>query len=302
MTSPFQGNDFPGMNAMNDTLSFVKNIWGGMHVPGMVTPTVSIDELDKKIKDLKTVESWLTVNMNMLRGTIQALEVQRATIAALNSLGESFASTMANAGAGKSEEPVKPFEFTKNTLWPNAAASEVKQEPDAEPVHKTFMESVTDPATASVSSAKAMDSKDTEEPAEKAAQAADGNSAFSNPAAWWNLLQDQFKQAVSNAMMGEADAAAVTKSDKSDQSIKKAVLKKATLKKTAATKTVSKKTDGSTVKTSTASVPANKKTVITKVANKETLGPVTKKSVSRQPSAVAKTTVASVKKSTAANK
>ncbi|MFZ6845675.1 PhaM family polyhydroxyalkanoate granule multifunctional regulatory protein [Undibacterium sp. RuTC16W] len=301
MTSPFSGNDFPGVNAMNDTLSFVKNIWGGMHVPGMVTPTVSIDELDKKIKDLKTVESWLTVNMNMLRGTIQALEVQRATIAALNSLGESFASTMANAGAGKSEEPAKPFKFTKNTFWPNAAASEVQQEPDPEPVHKMSVEAVAEPVaepvTASISPAKTVNSKETEEPAEKAGQAADGNSAFSNPAAWWNLLQDQFKQAVSNAMISEADTTTVTKSDKSDQSLKDTALKKAAVKKIAA-----KKTAGSTVKTSKTSVPANKKTAATKVANKKVSGTTTKKSVSRQPSAVAKTTVASVKKSTATNK
>jgi hypothetical protein len=32
-------------------------------------------------------------------------------------------------------------------------------------------------------------------------------AAFANPAAWWNLLQDQFKQAVSTAVASEPGAA-----------------------------------------------------------------------------------------------
>jgi hypothetical protein len=32
------------------------------------------------------------------------------------------------------------------------------------------------------------------------------NPAFANPAAWWNLLQDQFKQAVSTAVASEPEA------------------------------------------------------------------------------------------------
>ncbi|MCU6435019.1 hypothetical protein LPB67_14675 [Undibacterium sp. Jales W-56] len=275
MTSPFQGNDFPGMNAMNDTLSFVKNIWGGMHVPGMVTPTVSVDELDKKIKDLKTVESWLTVNMNMLRGTIQALEVQRATIAALNSLGESFASTMANATADKpdqsaqAEKSAKPFEFAKHDFWPNATATpEAKKEPVPEPVAEPIAEPVSATTTAPEVAASAGTAK---------AQPAENNSAFSNPAAWWNLLQDQFKQAVSHAMIDEA---AVSTSVKQDKPVKKTVTKGS----------------ASTAKTSSA---ANKKISAT---GKKTLSPVTKKTASRKPAVVSKAHVVSGKKSTAGGK
>jgi hypothetical protein len=66
---------------MNDTLDFVKSLWGSMSVPGLTAPTLSVEELDKKINDLKAVESWLNLNMSMLRGSIQALEVQRGTIA-----------------------------------------------------------------------------------------------------------------------------------------------------------------------------------------------------------------------------
>ncbi|MBI3285179.1 MAG: hypothetical protein HYZ65_10085 [Burkholderiales bacterium] len=154
---------------MNDTLSFVKSLWGSMQVPGIVAPPMSVDELDKKIQELKTVESWLTVNMNMLHGTIQALEVQRATIAALNSLGESFArhaAATAEPAAGHAGWPMPPAATKKEEV----AQAQPAQPAAAEP-----------PATV----------------------APENNSAFVNPAAWWNLLQDQFKQAVSQAMEGE---------------------------------------------------------------------------------------------------
>ena len=81
----------PQMPLMNDTLDFVKNLWGSMSVPGITAPTLSVEELDKKINDLKAVESWLNLNMSMLRGSIQALEVQRDTIATLKSVGASLA-------------------------------------------------------------------------------------------------------------------------------------------------------------------------------------------------------------------
>jgi hypothetical protein len=48
-------------------------------------PTLDIEELDKRIQDLKSVENWLQLNMSVLRSTIQGLEVQRATLAALKS-------------------------------------------------------------------------------------------------------------------------------------------------------------------------------------------------------------------------
>ena len=71
---------------MQDSLEFIKKMWGGMGVPGMVVPTLSVEEINKKISDLKAVESWLNLNLNMLRTTIQALEVQSGTISALQAM------------------------------------------------------------------------------------------------------------------------------------------------------------------------------------------------------------------------
>lgn len=91
MQNPQMPN-MPGAGSMSDSLEFVKNLWGNMGVPGIAAPTLSVDDLDKKIKDLKAVEIWLNVNTSMVRGSIQALEVQRATLSALKSMGEAMAS------------------------------------------------------------------------------------------------------------------------------------------------------------------------------------------------------------------
>jgi hypothetical protein len=195
MTSPFSNTDNPAMAAMSDPLNFVKNLWGGMHVPGMVTPTVSIDELDKKITDLKTVESWLNVNMTMLKGSIQALEVQRATISTLKAMGESFAEQMnqAKSGATAASSDTK----TSNQTWPMHAAS-------AAP--KTEAPAASKPEACQPETAKSSASA-TSKPAPEASS----TSGFGNPATMWNLLQDQFKQAVSKVMEGEQAASAMAK-------------------------------------------------------------------------------------------
>ena len=88
---------------MTDTLEFVKNLWGGMGVPGVGMPGIgapqmSVDDLDKRITDLKAVETWLNLNLTMLRTSIQALEVQRGTLATLKSMSESMAQAMGQKG------------------------------------------------------------------------------------------------------------------------------------------------------------------------------------------------------------
>lgn len=168
----------PNVAGMTDTLDFVKNLWGSMNVPGAgmpgMAPSLSTDELDKKIADLKAVENWLNLNVNMLRATIQAMEVQRGTIATLKSMSESMVQAMGQAGAdAKAGAPAAPFPFFAP--------------PGGEPA----------PAQAQQDAAGAA--------AQEAAPAAGVPPAA---IAWWNLLQDQFKQAVASTMTPEAMAQA----------------------------------------------------------------------------------------------
>ncbi|MES2315942.1 MAG: PhaM family polyhydroxyalkanoate granule multifunctional regulatory protein [Pseudomonadota bacterium] len=176
--------NIPGVGAVSDTLDFVKNLWGsmsvpGISIPGMAAPTMSVDDLDKKIADLKAVESWLNLNLSMLRGTIQALEVQRGTIATLKSMGAALSNAVKQPGANE-----------KSVLAAAPYASAFFAQPAAEPVAKAEAKPEPKPETKSV-------------PAPEPAAA-----ALANPAAWWNMLQDQFKTAVTTAMSSDAMAGA----------------------------------------------------------------------------------------------
>lgn len=96
-----------------DPLEFLKSMWGGMGfpLPGMVTPTLDVGDLDKRIADLKAVEGWLKMNLSMLQASIQGLEMQRLTLAALQTLSQS---------SGDAQAEAKPNPFASAALNPSA--------------------------------------------------------------------------------------------------------------------------------------------------------------------------------------
>lgn len=118
----------PGAGAMNDTLEFVRNMWGAMKIPGMSMPSMSTDDINKQITDLKAVESWLQMNMNMLRATIQTLEVQSATLSAIQTMGQSFSGSASRPAFESKPAFESPFDKPVDTAeqpasgMPDAAA------------------------------------------------------------------------------------------------------------------------------------------------------------------------------------
>ncbi|WP_353432276.1 PhaM family polyhydroxyalkanoate granule multifunctional regulatory protein [Polynucleobacter sp. MWH-UH23A] len=74
---------------------------------GAAFPGMDIEELEKRIKDLKSVENWLNLNLNILKSTIQGLEVQHATMMALKSFGDAVSAASA-AATPKSESSESP--------------------------------------------------------------------------------------------------------------------------------------------------------------------------------------------------
>jgi hypothetical protein len=70
-------------------------------------PGLDVDELEKRIKDLKSVENWLNLNLNILKSTIQGLEVQHATMMALKSFGDAVSAAGAAATAPNEESNTK---------------------------------------------------------------------------------------------------------------------------------------------------------------------------------------------------
>ncbi len=59
---------------------------GNASMAGWVAPTLDAEALDKRITDLKAVQFWLDQNAAALKATIQALEVQKMTLATLKSM------------------------------------------------------------------------------------------------------------------------------------------------------------------------------------------------------------------------
>lgn len=147
-------------NPGNDPLNFMRNLWGnmGFSLPGMVAPTFDVDELDKRIKDMKAVEGWLRMNLSMLQMTIQGLEMQRTTVSAVQTMGK-----MASDAA--------------KSMTPEAAAPEAPPQPH-------FFQGVTDPGKSSLSDAAMWPwqmmqqmREQMQQHAEAAAQAATANEA-----------------------------------------------------------------------------------------------------------------------------
>ncbi|TSE26260.1 PhaM family polyhydroxyalkanoate granule multifunctional regulatory protein [Tepidimonas aquatica] len=76
---------------------------------GWVAPVLDVDELDRRIRDLQAVHFWLEQNARALQATIQALQVQRMTLAALRSMNVGLQTmAQANAAAAQGASPSAP--------------------------------------------------------------------------------------------------------------------------------------------------------------------------------------------------
>ncbi|MFN4103101.1 MAG: PhaM family polyhydroxyalkanoate granule multifunctional regulatory protein [Tepidimonas sp.] len=80
-----------------------------------VAPVFDVDELERRIRDLKAVHFWLEQNARALQATIQALEVQKMTLAtlkgmnvSLHEMAQAFTGSGANAGPSAGPEAVTP--------------------------------------------------------------------------------------------------------------------------------------------------------------------------------------------------
>lgn len=84
----------------------VKN--AGSTLPGMsqwIAPTLDPEEIEKRIRDLRTVQFWLEQNAKMIGATIQALEVQRMTLSTLKSMNLPLDAVRESLQIRPAEEP-----------------------------------------------------------------------------------------------------------------------------------------------------------------------------------------------------
>lgn len=110
----------PGMDFVQNLFKAAPNIAQSLppSISQWITPTTSVEDIEKKIADLKAVQSWLETNTAMLKATIQALEVQRMTISTLKSMKVNLAdvpgyavSAAKEAASEIKEKPLDPMQW-----------------------------------------------------------------------------------------------------------------------------------------------------------------------------------------------
>ena len=193
MSTP-QGFDFtkfvPGFD-------FLKNLTpsasGTATAPGWVAPTLDPEELDKRIQELKTVQFWLEQNAKAVGATIQALEVQRMTLATLKGMNMSFndlaeslkVKPMTDAQEDDAPAKTSPFQFNTSFDQPAAKTKTASKPLKAAPKKKTAGAGKTSSAQSAASS----------------------SAAAVDPSHWWGALTDQFQHIAHKAMTDMAHSA-----------------------------------------------------------------------------------------------
>ena len=188
-----------------------------------VAPTFNVEDLEKRIEELKAVQFWLDQNAKALAATIQALEVQKMSLATLKAMNFNLGD-VANALKVKAAETVSGFagklptqfaglEIPERTYGNPAAApaeADAEAEPDEEPEE-----------------APAPPKKPRKTTAPKADAPAAAAPGVVDPMAWWGALSQQFQQIASTAMkdmakQGALDATRHVASDLTEQAVKTA--------------------------------------------------------------------------------
>ncbi|MCB5362737.1 transcriptional regulator [Pusillimonas sp. CC-YST705] len=88
---PGFGHGVTDQNPLLASMEMMRQAWqnvsagGGLFQQPMAASPMTTEELDRRIADMRAVESWLRLNLSMLSSSIQALEVQRATLSTLKS-------------------------------------------------------------------------------------------------------------------------------------------------------------------------------------------------------------------------
>ena len=190
-SKPFAFSQFvPGFDFLQNLASGAAG--GASAVPGMpslsnwVAPTLSVEEVDKRIQELKTVQYWLEQNGHALKATIQALEVQKMTLSTLRGMNVRM-EDLANA-------------FTRQATAPAAAPAPA---PPPAPEPEEEEEAADEPEDIQPESPAAARRSTTRAKGAEAAGAGASEAAASgviDPLQWWGALTQQFQQIASSAL------------------------------------------------------------------------------------------------------
>ncbi len=181
-TSGF-GKFVPGFDFLqNLAKGATQNIPQMPNLANWIAPTLNLEELEKRIDELKTVHFWLEQNAKALGATVQALEVQKMTLATLKGMNFNIGD-MANALKLKAADTV----FSGVQRVTDKAASTAQ--------------SISEVASEAQNVAKKV-----RKAAKPAATAAAGKV---DPMQLWGSLTQQFQQIAASAMKDAGKATAI---------------------------------------------------------------------------------------------
>lgn len=200
-----QNSDLSG-NPLLASMEMMRQAWAGLTGPGglasslPMAPSMNLEDLDRRIAELRSVENWLRMNLSMLSSTIQGMEVQRSTISTLRAFVDSAANL--DLGAVRESGAASPLEVVLG-LKPAPAAQRAPQGASQEA------------AGATKAQAKASESDGGAAGVQPGMTEQMGAAAQSASKAWWDLLQQQFNQiaaATAASMPGSQPAPEADKS------------------------------------------------------------------------------------------
>ncbi len=162
-----------------------------------IAPTLSLEELDKRVQELKAVQFWLDQNATALKATIQALEVQKMTLATLKGMNFNMAD-MANAFTIKTGESLASMKEGVASLSKSFAGLEIP--PSAFQAAKA--EAKSEAGSGAKTAAASAQSDESEQPSAAA-------NGMVDPMQWWGALTQQFQTIATEAMKEVASKTAL---------------------------------------------------------------------------------------------
>jgi hypothetical protein len=174
-----------------------------------VAPTFNVEDLEKRIEELKAVHFWLDQNSKALGATIQALEVQKMTLSTLKSMNFSMGD-VANALKIKAADTLSSFTGTGAAAAP-APSQFAGLEVPPRTYGKTEVEAEVDDEEEPAEEAPAPRApvKRKARTAGKATPASAPAGGVVDPVQWWGALSQQFQQIATNAMKDAAKQTAL---------------------------------------------------------------------------------------------
>lgn len=195
--NPFGIPDFNALGGGNNPLlrsmDMMAQAWKNMASGGAgdlssgMMPSLSPDDLDRRIRDLRAVESWLQLNLSMLGTTIQGLEIQRSTLAAIKTMAQQGTQAAGGKNPFEAFMAFNPMAAAADSAASAAKSGASKSEAASQTASQHASAQHQQAAPQPEAAAKQDAPKDKQPGAQQEAGA--GNSAAQ---AWWNMLQQQF--------------------------------------------------------------------------------------------------------------